>query len=184
MVWASPHLYLFEKELVPQPGSDGPSLTRVARLRAGSTEWERLPDSEIIGSAPWYAEGDLLVNPRLGGADGGQGDWGRTYPNGGVLNTATKTWTSLPKASSESSTGVVGTRRGLIYGGYEGLLLDLASMTWIDMPGIPSDGSADDDSYTSRTVIPAGRNAVAFGGARWSKAEGELLGDAWIWRSG
>jgi hypothetical protein len=152
-------------------------------VRLGTEDWERLPDSEIISSSPWYSEGDLLVNPQLGGADGGEvGNWGRTYPRGGVLNTRTETWTDLPQAASESSAGVVGASGGLIYTNCsECLLLDLVSMSWIDMPAIPSD---DAESYSRRTVVPAGRNAVAFGGQRWvNNSEGELLGDAWIWRT-
>ena len=181
MVWAAPYLYLFERELVPQPGSDGPSVARAARLRPGTAVWERLPDSEIISSSPWYAEGDLLVNPQLGGADGGGNEWGRTLPNGGMFSTTTEVWIDLPDTASESSTGVVGESGGLISGSYEGVLLDLATMTWIDMPAIP----ADEAVYgRRRTVVAAGRDAVAFGGEGLEHPEGELLGDAWIWRTG
>jgi hypothetical protein len=179
MVWADPYLYLFDKHLVDQPGSDGPSVTRGARLVPGTDQWERLPDSEILNASPWYAEGDLLVNPELGGADGGSNGYGRTYPYGGILNTDTRSWSELPAAPSDLSAGVIGEHGGLSFGDRHGLVLDLTSMTWIERPAIPGTST---DSYVRYSVVSAGRQAVAFGGEAWNDPGGELLDDAWIWR--
>ena len=51
------HLYLFDHESYSNPGSERPSLTRAARLDLDSGKWERLPDSEILGTGPWFADG-------------------------------------------------------------------------------------------------------------------------------
>ena len=71
MVWSPPHVYLFNHELVPNPGSAEPTATRAAQLDLGTGEWRRLPDSEILGTGPWFVEDQTMVNPDLGGADGG-----------------------------------------------------------------------------------------------------------------
>jgi hypothetical protein len=189
LVWSAPHLYLFEHELVPNPGSAEPPLVRAARVDDATGTWERLPDSEILGSSSWYVDGDRIVNPALGGADGGQvNGWGRTYPYGGIYDTASATWRPLPappgrdRPGHDVSNGVVGAGGGLIAGDDAGLVLDLATMAWFEMPAAPGVGH---DPFVYRVVVPAGRDAVAFGGEAWrSTLEGELLGDAWIWRAG
>ena len=182
MVWSRPDLYLFDHELVPNPGSAGPSLTRAARLDLGTGEWKRLPDSEILATGPWFVEDQIMVNPDLGGADGGEvNNWGRRYPNGGVFDTASAVWSELQAAPprADYSVGVIGSRDALIYG-TKGWLLDLASGSWIELPQLPESGA-----YTQRMVVTAGTDAVVFGGERWRDGlDGELLGDAWMWRSG
>jgi hypothetical protein len=181
MVWSPPHLYLFGHELVPNPGSAEPTLTRAARLDPGTGGWERLPDSEILGTGPWFVEDQIMVNPDLGGADGGEVDnWGRRYPNGGVFDTASATWSELPTApaGANHAAGVLGARSALI-SSTSGWLLDLATGAWVELPALP-EPTAD----TQRPIVTAGADAVVFGGARWDGSDGELLGDAWIWRSG
>jgi len=70
---------LYDHELIPGPGAAKPTLTRAAALNLTTRSWRRLPDSPILGTAPWIRAGDRLVNPTLGGTDGGQvGNWGRT----------------------------------------------------------------------------------------------------------
>lgn len=187
-VWSAPYLYTFAKELVPDPGADGPSLVLAARLDLGTGEWERLPDSEIIGYGPWLAVGDLLVSPGLGGADGGEvGNWGRRYPDGGIFDAAALEWRSLPVApeGAAQSAGAFGDG-GAWYGSTGGLVLDVERGVWVDMPRLPDDGDGD-----VREVAAASTAAVVVGGVRWlSDAEetaplstqAELLSDTWIWR--
>jgi hypothetical protein len=71
MAWSGQELLLFDHELVPNPGSEKPSLTRAAALDLESGSWRRLPDSEILASGPWVLDDGRLINPMLGGADGG-----------------------------------------------------------------------------------------------------------------
>ena len=192
MVWSRPHVYLFDHELVPNPGSEVPSLTRAARLELNTGVWKRLADSEIIGTGPWFVEDRIMVNPSLSSADGGEvNNWGRRYPFGGIFDTASATWSQLPEAPQadrpadvfgyDISAGVLGSDNALIYA-TEGWLLDLNAGSWIELPQLSGSG------HTQSTVVTAGADAVVFGGERWSDDpdldSGELLGDAWIWRSG
>lgn len=157
-------------------------MTRAARLDPGTEGWERLPDSAILGTGPWFVEDQIMVNPDLGGADGGEvNGWGRRYPNGGVFDTASATWSELPTAptGADHAAGVLGARSALIFGA-SGWLLDLAAGAWIELPALP--GPAGD---AQRPIVTAGADAVVFGGERWRDGvDGEPLGDAWIWRSG
>jgi len=183
MVWADGALYLFDQPVVAQPGSAEPSLTRVARLDFDSGRWERLADSEILGSGPWFADRALLVNPRSGGADGGQvNNWGREYPYGGIFDTLANAWLPLPPGpASEFSAGVLGETSALFFG-VEGTYLDLDTATWHELPDLP-----DSVDYERRNVLTAGSDIIAFGGERWrvgNAGPGEILTDAWIWRSG
>ena len=87
MAWSGQELLLFDHELVPNPGSEKPSITRAAALDLESGSWRRLPDSEILASGPWVIDDGRLINPMLGSADGGDSNgWGRSYPYGGILD--------------------------------------------------------------------------------------------------
>ena len=181
MTWSGTHLYVFDHELVPSPGSEGPSLTRAARLDLDSGAWERLPDSEILGTGPWLVDATFLVTPMLGSEDGGEvNNWGRRYPYGGIFDSSTLTWLPLPAPpAGAQGAGAIGASDAL-YFATSGSVLDLRSRSWIDLPRLPDAGS-----YTERTVLTAGPDAFVFGGVRWDGGtKGELLGDTWIWRSG
>jgi hypothetical protein len=159
MVWLHDRLYLFDHALVAQPGSAAPSLTRVASFDPSTGSWARLADSEILGTHPWFVDGTRLVNPSPGGADGGEvNNWGRTYPYGGVYDTATDRWAPLTDE-------------------------DRALVAHLDPAGLPPVGELQD-----RVVVAAGPHAFVFGGVAWrggtDGTDGEVLGDAWIRRSG
>lgn len=178
MVWAPPHLYLFDREAIPEPLPGRPSPTRAARLDMGSRNWERLADGMILTTGPWLVERDRLTNPLLGGADGGDvNNWGRAYPNGGVFHLTTGLWHELPDSGGGAAAvaGAVG-EHGALYLGTSGLLLDARRGQWRRMPAFPGGGRADP------TVVSAGRDAVVFGGVRWGRNGGHLLDDVWIWR--
>jgi hypothetical protein len=181
MTWSGRELVLFEHELVPQPGSDKPAVTRAAALDPPTGSWRRLPDSEILGAEPWVAVGTRLVNPMLGGADGGEvNNWGRTYPNGGILDPERGEWSELPSppaGEDEFGSGVV-TAAGGHFFGHRGWVLDTASETWIEIPPLTGD-----ENVYGRTIVSAGDELVVFGGVRWDEGlEGTLLADAWAWR--
>lgn len=127
---------LTARELVPNPGgSDGPSLVLAARLERSTGTWTRLPDSDQLGGWRWAWTGRHLVDPTLGGADGGEvGNYGRTIPYGGVLDPATGRWSRLPGAPAELSGGwtveALGGSR-LAAGGW---IFDDADETWTRVP--------------------------------------------------
>jgi hypothetical protein len=172
MVWSAPHLYLLDKENVPNPGSDEPSLLRVSRLDLDAGAWERLPDSELIGGGVTFlADDGLLVSPILGGADGGEvNGWGRTYPNGGVFDVEHETWRALPdgpdaEVGGSRGSGAFGSTSA-VYWAIEGDVLDVNGEDWIDL--VAPDGL---DEQATPAVVAAGRDAVAYVG-----------GEVWIWR--
>jgi hypothetical protein len=155
-----------------------------AAYDAGAGTWRRLPDSEILGGgARWFAHDGRLVLAALGSADGGEtNNWGRHYPNGGELEAGPGRWLGLPDppaGADEFSAGIVAGDRADFWG-QQGWVLDAVSGAWTRVPPL----DAGDDGVTGRSVAAAGRDLLAFGGARWptGSMEGELLGDAWLWR--
>ena len=189
MVAVDDDLFLFAHDLVANPGSEGPSLTRVARLDLATGHWELRTDSEILGSAPWFVEDGVLVNPRLESADGGQtNNWGRSYPAGGVYDSAADSWSELPNRTDDvylGGEGVIG-RSHALFTDADGLVLDWTTDEWITIPHLPD---ATDDFETnpfSRTVVTAGTDLYVFGGEVWTDGAGALLDTGYVWhpRSG
>jgi hypothetical protein len=173
MAWTGRELVLFDHELIPNPGADGPSLTRVAALDPDAGRWRRLPDAPMLATSPWLTAGGRLVNPALGGADGGEvGNWGRTYPFGGVLDPATGAWSPLPDPPPGDALAS-GARAGsaAVYIGLADFVLDVTTGSWQRVPAFPGGDS------TGHTVVAAGDRMFVFGGAR----DGALLDAAWIW---
>jgi hypothetical protein len=180
IAWSGRELVLFDHELVPNPGSEKPALTRAAALDPETGTWRRLPASEILAPGPWVLNNGRLVNPWLGGADGGEvGNWGRTYPYGGILDPASGEWSALPNPPGDGEedfgSGVL-TESGGHYFAYRGWILDTTTNEWIELPPLDTD-----ELVTARTVVAAGRDLLVFGGARWSGLDRTLLGDAWVW---
>jgi hypothetical protein len=176
MAWSGKELVLFAHELVPQPGATKPSLVLAAALDPESGAWRRLPDSKILGQgARWFAAGGKLILPALGSADGGEvGNWGRAYPNGGILDPASGTWSKLPRAPADDavSGGVLAGSRA-DYFGTNGWILDATAGEWIGIPTL--------DQVTGRTVAAAGTDMLALGGVRWNGPRGRLLRETWLW---
>ncbi len=181
MIWSGQELVLFDHEIVPNPGAEEPMFTRAAALDLGQGSWRRLPDSQILATGPWALDGGRLINPTLGGADGGEvGNYGRSYPYGGILDSARGEWSALPdppQGEEDFGSGVL-TESGGHYFGYQGWILDSTDNTWIGIP--PLDVG---ELVTDRTVVAAGADLLVFGGARWDSNgfEATLLADAWIW---
>lgn len=182
MAWNGRELVLFGLKMVPQPGSAKPALVIAAAFDPDRGTWRRLPDSEILGSsARWFAHDGRLILPALGSAGGGEvNNWGRSYPNGGMLDISASRWLPLPNApdgENESSAGVVAGAQADFFG-VRGWVFDAVAEDWLRVP--PLDG---EDQMISRDVTAAGRNMIVFGGERWSDdvARGELLDEAWMW---
>ena len=180
MVWAGDRLVLFDHELVANPGSERPAVTRAAVLDIAAGTWRRLPDSELLTTGPWIPVDGKLVNPSLGSADGGEvNNWGRTYPYGGILDPDTGEWSALPDPPEVEGVGGVLTPSSGHFADHHGWVLDTATDRWIWIPEL------DDRGYVqSRTMVSAGRDLFLFGGARFADIEsndGELLNEAWSW---
>lgn len=173
-------LYLFDHELVPNPGGEGPSYIRAAKLK--EEQWQMLPRSDIIGSFPFLTAGTLLVSPELGCADGGKvNGYGRCVAFGAVFDTTSNTWHELPNAPSrgmnnaQSSGGLSDNDLVLIQPGLPAL--NAITGEWFVVPKL------DSTRYTQRVVKAVGPYGFAFGGTRSViNAGAVLLKDAWIWK--
>jgi hypothetical protein len=181
--WTGKELILFDHELVANPGSDAPAITRAAAFDVESGSWRRLPDSKILATGPWVVTGHgRLVNPTTGGADGGEvNNWGRFYPFGGILDVVRGEWSDLPRPHrddpDEPAAGVL-TDTGGHYFGVSGWVFDATQNDWIPIPALESDGLV-----TGRTPVAAGDDLIVFGGVLWDSAGtgAELSNDAFVW---
>jgi hypothetical protein len=182
MAWSGRELVLFAQELVPQPGSREPSVVIAAAFDPDRETWRRLPDSEILGDgARWFAHDGRLILPALGSADGGEsGNWGRAYPNGGILDVDRGRWLALPdppEGENEFSAGVVAGERSDVFGD-SGWILDAVAQDWISLPSL----HGSDEMITGTSATAAGRDIVVFGGVRWNDGEQiQLLDETWTW---
>ncbi len=180
IAWSGRELILFDYEPVPNPGSDTPFLPRLAALDLTTRTWRTVGHAGNLQAGPWAPLGDgRLVNPTLGGADGGEtNNWGRTYPYGGVLDPVSGELSELPNPPDlgEFAAGVL-TRAGGHYFGANGWVLDARAGNWIQIPHLP-----EVRHLSGRTVVAAGDDLFVFGGARWtSDSSGELTREARIW---
>lgn len=179
MTVAGGGLYLFAKDLVANPGSEKPSLARGARFDMDTGTWEMRSTSEMIGGWTPVSVGSLIVFPWLGEADGGQvNNWGRSYPYGGIYDTATDTWSPLPQppGGTFEVAGVIGAD-GTEYWSATGAVLDLARRSWMAVPSLQGGVGVT----SNRAVVAAGTDMFAFGGETWTDTKGIVIGQAYRW---
>ena len=186
MTWSGDKLILFAKPIARARDSDRPTLVRAAALDFEAGSWRLLPQSDVLdmeATGRWFDVGGRVVNPALGRSDGGTvGHWGRSYPEGGILDPNAREWLGLPSRPDRSEGYPVGggvmTETGGHYYDYRGWILDMTADRWIPIP--PLDPGAE---VTNRTVLSAGGEMFAFGGARWGRVNGAsgLINEAWIW---
>ncbi len=123
----------------------------------------------------------VIVFPHSGEADGGQtNNWGRSYPHGGIYNTETDTWSTLPEPARDDGfpiAGVLGPDAAA-YRNEHGAVLDTAHLSWITIPNLPTTGG----EVFNRTIVAAGSDLFIFGGEVWTDTSGSLLSDAYLWR--
>ena len=182
--WNDDGLHLFAKDLTPSPGgASGPALANAAVLV--DETWRELPTGDTIGFWGAISDGDRVVAPALGCADGGEvNGYGRCIPYGAVLETRSGTWEELPGAPSRGDKDVQSsgafTADKVLLTSLGHPVLDLTTNSWSSMPEI--DG-AERGTTVDRTFAGAGPYGFAFGGARFEGDEATvtLLGDAWLW---
>ena len=195
MVWTGEEVVLLGHEIVPNPGSERPSVVRAAAFDTETQHWRRLPDSEISGGYEnWQWSGGRVVNatPRTGNGGGeGAGDWGRDYPHGGMLDPASGEWFELPEGapapascakpqSFEADLGYQAAGPDIVVN--DGLALHVPSGQWETVPCNPPRG---DIRFASAWAFDG---LVAFGGYDQSGQPGdgatkyEFSNTAWIWR--
>lgn len=178
MVWTDAGLVLLGLEDVPQPGSEEPAVYRAAVLDLPTRTWSRLPDSEVIGYDPtWFWAGGLVVNASLGSGDGGEvNGWGRSYPNGGMLDPVRRRWFPLPDPPRPGPYPHVSLGGGDYVVSPNGWVLHVPSETWSELE--PPPRTADE----KQALMWTGERLFVWGGVRWRGMEAEIISDAWFWR--
>lgn len=162
---------LFAKAIVPNPGSEGPSLADIAELDPSTGVWEVVGQAEVLWTESGHLLGDVVVFPSAGEADGGQvNNWGRSYPHGGVYDPGTGVWEDLPEPARTEFFDVAGVvnDNGAVFNAAAGSILDLHGDTWVDLPPLP-DAPLD---VSGRTTVAMGRSLFVFGGEHWADGEG------------
>jgi hypothetical protein len=171
-------VYLFAKDLVANPGSETPSLVRTARYDLAAATWETRADSEILDSWPPVAVDSRVFFPAAGSADGGEvNNWGRSYPYGGIYDTAADSWSTLPEPAGDPTFRIAGVL-GHAATGASGALLDAATMQWID---VPSRDPSDSNPVLSQTIVAIDNGVFTFGGEVWNDSAGAVITDAAVW---
>jgi hypothetical protein len=161
-VWTGDRLMVAGHADVPE---DRPPLVRIAFLDAELSGWGRVRETDLVGWAPVAVAG-RVVWPSTQSLDGGQvNGWGRSYPEGGILDPSSGEMAPMPKPpSGEGGTCcAVTTQR---YADVYGHLLDPVRRTWLDVPGIPG-GSRTGGSY-----VGGAGTVLVWGGAPTGR-EGE-----------
>jgi hypothetical protein len=169
-------LVLLATDIVQIPNSDSPSLLHAAALDLDAQRWRTLANTEsLAGGDRWFGVSGFAVNPSLSGADGGENQWGRSYPYGGIVE-ADGTWSKLPDPPSPEGgvTGFDGAGPDMALN-EQGLVLEVPSMRWLTTPPLtqaPLDG---------RSVVVTDNSIFLWGGIDWS-AEGTVSDRGWIWQ--
>ncbi len=170
-------LYQFDRPIDHAP--DEPALVRVARYQS-TTGWMQFDDLPMLSTGPWFRTGDnQLAVLDAGSEDGGAtNNWGREVPYGGMFETRWNEWAGeLPEGADvvlggftdwEAFYGPAGAAGARDRGGF---VFDAARNRWIEAPAL---------GHEAASVVAAGRDAFAFGGA--DPDTGALIDGAWIWR--
>jgi hypothetical protein len=148
-----------------------PSETKnlVARFDVASARWAELPPPPGRGYRGWGVDGVVVLEPHFGG-------------HGGALDPTAGSWSELPPGPGVDGwenqiVGVLG-RTDAVYTSATGWLLDLSGARWVEL------SSPDErETFPDSNIAAVGRDLFLFGGERWDGPQGELLGDAWIWRA-
>jgi hypothetical protein len=173
LVWTGQALVLLGIPLA-RPAA-GPSLYRAAAWDPGTGEWQRLPDSDVMGWDPaWWWVDRRIVNATPGSSDGGQvNGFGRDVAHGGILDPAAG-WRPLPEGPKEPGRFEVAGTAGAEHVVAGGWVLHVPTGRWWELPE-PVAG------LTASAATWAGDRLFLFGGVSWAGNEGRMLDDTWVW---
>lgn len=160
---STPHGVVLSAGSIEAVNRSDPDFEMLALLSPGTDEWVRLPDTGSIHSETWIWSGSRLVDPSLGGADGGEVDgWGREHPNGGLVTLPDGAWSELPDAPAvDLGTGWLYRVPGERYSVSAGYVFDDLSGAWTPLPQ-PADVPDEPGS-----AAWAGDHLVLIGGTDW-----------------
>jgi hypothetical protein len=155
-------LVLTAKPIQPDGAPADPALVHAALLPPGESAWRTLPGSDQLGGWRWSWTGRRLVDPTLGGADGGRTNgFGRVIPFGGRLDPAAGTWSPLPGAPDQGTGGWPVEAPGGPLVAAEGWVYDDAQGSWARLP------QPEDAPSMPGPAVWAGAVLVVHGGADW-----------------
>jgi hypothetical protein len=155
-------LVLTAKPFGPDGELQDPSLVHAAVLAPDGSGWRELPASDQLGGWRWTWTGERLVDPTLGGADGGETNgYGRVIPYGGRLDVTTGTWTRLPDAPTERTGGWPVDAAAGPLAAVDGWLYDDRTGSWTSLPR-PADAPPEPGS-----AVWVDDTLVVLGGADW-----------------
>ena len=127
-------LVLTGQDLVSQPGSEKHSIVRAALLDPKSGRWTLLSDSDQLGGGRWIWTGTRMLDPTLGGADGGEvNGYARMIPYGGVLDPVLDEWGRLPHPPEQLTGGWVVEALAGPLAAVEGWVYDDRDESWIKL---------------------------------------------------
>lgn len=155
-------------EVVPNPGSEKPSMLIGAEYRDGEG-WQRLPDSPFLSSgSPWLVLDGRLICTDGARYDGGQvNNWGRFVDAGGMLDIASRTWLALPdRPQGERRVEVPSMALGEHILSDDGLLFDPRTGRWTPFPDALTDRLTAEDA----SIIWTGDELIVWGGMDWDAA--------------
>jgi hypothetical protein len=184
------------RDLVENPGVD-PPLVRMATLDLASdplsAKWTSLPDGEFLWPGEYVSVGGLLLSVQPGTVDGGDtNNWGRDYPNGGIVDPETGQWRPYPAVPEHDPnawgigpTSVTG-KRTVIDGPWA---VDSRTLAWTQIPQRAQDADGNEaplpTTNHSAALIDTSEGPLVFvwGGTRWANLRDyELLDDGWLWQ--
>jgi hypothetical protein len=157
-----------------------PTFVRAAELDLSTRKWRLLPKSNIVGGSQWSLTDGVLVDPYWGVLDGGEVDnWGRSYPEGGIFDPATRQWRPLPPAPPPPDGlwhGPAAADSELLIA--EGHVWDLESGTWTRLPEpLPALMDGRSAVWTGK-----GERLVAFGGTVHTDTTLAFTAQTWMWQ--
>jgi len=141
---------------------EDPALAHAAVLARGAHSWRELPAGDQLGTGPWTWTGTRMVDPTLGGGDGGEiNNYGRTIPYGGRLDPTSGAWTPLLNAPGARSGGWPVTALAGPMIASSGWLYEDATGTWTRLPR-PHDAPGEPGPATWTAA-----GLVVYGGGTW-----------------
>ena len=179
IVAAGGELVLLAIRLRANPGQD-PPLYEAAAYDLDTGRWRELGGSDVVGGYPqWVAAGRTIVNPSLGGADGGEvNGWGRSHPYGGMLDVRDGTWSALPDPPAQAAEPPIGQTPAAadasLMANHNGWAFTPADGTWTRLELPVHAGEAE-----QAAAVGDGRYYL-WGGVRWSD-NGRLSAAGWVW---
>ena len=160
---------------VPSHLGQEPPFAKLASLDASLQHWTDLGVSDVVGPGQ-HAVGDLVVWPDPGYMNGGgegDGDWGGSYPAGGIYDPETREWTRIPpRPPGDGGVCCAAVTDDLI--SIYGALLNPVTLEWTEVP-TPEGGERN-----AAAIASGADQILVWGGVVYNDPDQELLDTGFI----